>query len=65
MGVSVTMANGPVLKQSIASLYDGKALPEILSNLSSKIVTCLTTGRGSIQKNNHYIFLVPPKGREP
>jgi hypothetical protein len=61
MGVSVTMADGPLVKQSIASLYDGKTLPKILSELGSHNVTCPKTGRQSVQKNNHQIFLVPPK----
>jgi hypothetical protein len=61
IGISVTMTDGPIAKQSIASLYDGKALPKILSDLSSNAVTCPKTGRQSIQKNNHHIFLVPPK----
>jgi hypothetical protein len=61
MGVSVTMTNGPIVKQSIASLFDGKALPKVLSDLSGNSVTCPKTGRQSIQKNNHHIFLVPLK----
>jgi hypothetical protein len=61
MGVSVTMTDGPMVKQSIASLYDGKALPKVLSDLSGNSVTCPKTGRQSIQKNNDYIFLVPAK----
>jgi hypothetical protein len=60
-GVSVTMTDGPIAKQSIASFYDGKALPKILSDLSNNAVTCPKTGRQSIQKNNHHIFLVPHK----
>jgi hypothetical protein len=61
IGVSVTMTDGPIVRQSIASLFDGKALPKVLSDLSGNSVTCPTTGRQSIQKNSHHIFLVPPK----
>src|SRR4026208_2079759 len=61
MGVSVTMADGPVVKQSIASLYDGKGLPKTLSDLSGNSMTCPRTGRQTIQKNSDHIFLVPPK----
>ena len=62
IGVSVRMTDGPIAKQSSASLYDGKALPKVLSDLvSSNAVTCPKTGRQSIQKNNHHIFLVPAK----
>ena len=59
MGISVTMPDGPAAKQSIASLYDGKPLPKVLSELSGNSVTCPKTGRQSIQKNNQNIFLVP------
>jgi hypothetical protein len=61
LGVTITMTEGPVAKQSIASLYDGKTLPKIISDLSSNSVTCPKTGRQSVQKDNHHIFLVPPK----
>lgn len=62
IGVSVTMTDGPMVKQSIASLFDGKAIPKVLADLSSNSVTCPQTGRQSTQKNSHHIFLVPPKG---
>ena len=61
LGVSVTMTDGPVVKQSIASLYDGKALPKVLSDLSGNSVTCPKTGRQTMQKNSDHIFLVPSK----
>jgi hypothetical protein len=61
LAVSVTMTDGPIVKQSIASLFDGKALPKVLSDLSGNSVTCPTTGRQSNQRNSHHIFLVPPK----
>jgi hypothetical protein len=61
MEVSVTMTDGPIVMQSIASLFDGKALPKVLSDLSGNSVTCPKTGRQTWQKNTHHIFLVPPK----
>jgi hypothetical protein len=61
MGISVVIEDGPVAKQSIGVLYDGKPLPKILSDLSNNSVTCPTTGRQSTQKNHHQIFLVPLK----
>ena len=61
MGVSVTMTDGPVVQQSIASLFEGKALPQALSDLCGNSVTCPKTGRQTIQKNSHHIFLVPLK----
>jgi hypothetical protein len=61
LGISVTMKDGPLIKQSIAAFYDGKPLPKILSDLSNNSVTCSKTGRQSTQKNNHHIFLVPSK----
>jgi hypothetical protein len=61
MGISVRMENGPVDKQSIGDLYDGKSLPKSLANLTQNSVTCPKTGRQSTQRNNYKIFLVPTK----
>lgn len=61
MGISVVIEDGPVAKQSIGAMYNGKPLPKILADLSNHSVTCPQTGRQSTQKNHHQIFLVPPK----
>jgi hypothetical protein len=61
MGISVVIENGPITKQSVGALYDGKPLPKILSDLSNNNISCPQTGRQSTQKNYHQIFLVPPK----
>jgi hypothetical protein len=61
MGISVTLENGPVDKQSVGDLYDGKSLPKSLANLTNTSITCPQTGRQSTQKNHHEIFLVPAK----
>ena len=55
------MDDGPLVKQSIAALYEGKPLPKILSDVSNQSVSCPMTGRQSTQKDNHHIFLVPLK----
>jgi len=62
MGISVVIEDGPIAKQSVGVLYDGKPIPKILSDLSNNSITCPQTGRQSTQKNHHQIFLVPPKG---
>jgi hypothetical protein len=61
IGVSVILKDGPVEKQSIGDVYKDWNLPEGLAELSRKSVTCPATGRGSTQKDNHQIFLVPAK----
>lgn len=61
LGISVTLEDGPSVKQSIAALYDRRPLPKILADLSNSSVTCPKTGRQSTQKNNHHIFLIPSK----
>ena len=61
MGVSVILKDGPIDKQSIGDVYEDRNLPASLAKLSSMSVTCPTTGRGFIQKDNHQIFLVPAK----
>jgi hypothetical protein len=61
MAVSVILTDGPVEKQSIAHMYDGKTLPKMLADLTSRSVSCPKTGRQSIQKDKHQIFLVPAK----
>jgi hypothetical protein len=58
MAVSVILNDGPIQKQSVADLYDGKTLPKNLADLTSRSVSCPKTGRQSIQKDNHQIFLV-------
>lgn len=59
MGICVTIPNGPVEKQSVGDLYDGKSLPKSLANLTDTSISCPTTGRQSTQKDLHQIFLVP------
>jgi hypothetical protein len=61
MAVTVILNDGPVEKQSIGDLYDGKTLPKNLADLTSRSVSCPKTGRQSIQKDNHQIFLVRTK----
>jgi hypothetical protein len=61
MAVSVILKDGPVEKQSIGHVYKDRSLPESLAKLSRMSITCPATGRGSIQKDNDRIFLVPAK----
>jgi hypothetical protein len=61
MAVSVILNNGPVEKQSIGQVYSGKTLPASLAALTSRSISCPRTGRQSIQKDKHQIFLVPVK----
>jgi hypothetical protein len=58
-GISITMEDGPVGKQSIGDFYNGKSFPKSLASLSSTILTCHLTGRQFIQKDTKQIFLVP------
>ena len=58
-GISVTIENGPVSKQSVGVLYEGKNLPKSLADITNTSITCSKTGRQSTQKNLHQIFLVP------
>ena len=61
MAVSVILKDGPVEKQSVGHVYKDRNLPESLAKLSQMSTTCPATGRGSTQKDNHQIFLVPAK----
>ncbi len=61
MAVSVILKDGPIEKQSIGDFYDGTNLPKNLADLTSRSISCPKTGRQSIQKDNHQIFLVPTK----
>jgi hypothetical protein len=61
MEVSVILKDGPVEKQSIGHVYKDRNLPESLAKLSRMSTTCPATGRGSTQKDNDQIFLVPAK----
>jgi hypothetical protein len=61
VGLLITLEDGPVAKQSIGDLYDGKSLPKSLANLANTSITCPRTGRQSTQKDLHQIFLVPTK----
>ena len=61
MAVSIMLNDGPIEKQSIGHVYNGKALPKNLADLTSRSVSCPKTGRQSIQKDKHQIFLVPAK----
>jgi hypothetical protein len=58
-GISITMEDGPVDKQSIGDFYRGKSFPESLASLSNTVLTCHLTGRQFIQKDTKQIFLVP------
>src|SRR5215475_13394508 len=61
MEVSVVLKDGPIEKQSIGHIYNGKTLPTNLAALTSRSISCPRTGRQSIQKDKHQIFLVPVK----
>jgi hypothetical protein len=61
MAVSVILKDGPIEKQSIADLHDGKTLPKIFAELTSRSVSCSKTGKQSIQKDNRQTFLGPVK----
>jgi hypothetical protein len=63
-GISTTIEDGPVDKQSIGDFYNGRSLPKSLANLSSTSLACHLTGRQFIQKDTKQIFLVPIK-RQP
>jgi hypothetical protein len=65
MAVSVILNDGPIEKQSVGDLYDGKTLPKNLADLTSRSVSCPKTGKQSIQKDNRQIFLVPAKTDQP
>jgi hypothetical protein len=60
-GISTTIEDGPVDKQSIGDFYNGKSLPKSLASLSSTNLACHLTGRQFIQKDTKQIFLVPIK----
>ena len=63
MAVSVMLNDGPIEKQSIGHVYNGRTLPKSLADLISRSVSCPKTGRQFIQKDKHQIFLVPAKDR--
>lgn len=60
-GISITLGDGPVDKQSLGDFYREKSLPKGLANLTNNTVTCPRTGKQSTQKNSHQIFLVPSR----
>ena len=61
MAVSVVLKDGPIEKQSIGHAYSDKTLPTNLAALTSRSISCPNTGRQSIQKDKHQIFLAPAK----
>ena len=61
MAVSVVLNDGPTEKQSIGHVYISRTLPKSLADLTSRSISCPKTGRQSIQKDKHQIFLVPAK----
>ena len=60
-GISITIENGPIDKQSIGDFYNGKNLPKTLAGLANEAFSCPLTGRQFIQKDTKQIFLVPTK----
>ena len=56
MAVSVMLNDGPIEKQSIGHVYNGRTLPKSLADLISRSVSCPKTGRQSIQKDKHQYF---------
>ncbi len=59
MGISVSLDDGPVKKESIGDTYAGKELPKELATLTNIRTTCPKTGKLTSQENNHQVFLVP------
>lgn len=62
-GISITIENGPVHKQSIGDFYNERSLPNTLASLPNESFPCPLTGRQFIQKDTKQIFLVPIKSR--
>jgi hypothetical protein len=59
IGIAVTIQDGPTEKRSLGEFYEQKSLPKSLADLTNTGISCPKTGRQSIQKNLHQIFLVP------
>ena len=59
MGRGISLENGPRERQSIASAYSGKKLPQNLKNLLERPPECPETGKPLDQKDYDEVFLVP------
>jgi hypothetical protein len=57
MRVVLPLEDGPPTRASIGAAYAGKALPFVLTNLGTDMVTC-ATGKLTSQKDNDKVFLV-------
>jgi hypothetical protein len=56
MAASVILIDGPIEKQSVADLYDGKTLPKNLADLTSRSVSCPKTGDNPFRKTTTKYF---------
>lgn len=56
--IAIELSDGPIDKESIGNYYAGRDLPESVANVVGNQITCTTTGKPLMQKNNYQIYLV-------
>lgn len=59
MSTGMTLEDGPVEKQSVASAYAGKQPPPDIATLLKNQFQCPETGKTFVQEDINQIFLVP------
>ena len=56
--VRLAIKDGPTERTAVGDLYRGKALPPELIMITNNYITCPTTKRMTMQKDNNQVFLV-------
>jgi hypothetical protein len=59
MGMVFRIEDGPVTKQSLSAVYEGKPLPPQVIAIEAHKTLCPKTGKSFTQKDHEQIFLVP------
>ena len=57
MGVFLWLKDGPVNRASIADAFSGRDMPVGVKTLTDSRVWCPVTGRFTVQRDNHQVFL--------
>jgi hypothetical protein len=59
LGISISLADGPVDRASIGDTYAGKEIDPMLVNMTNNSTICPNTRKMTSQKDNDQVFLVP------
>ncbi len=62
---TIALEDGPRNKESVAHFYAKRQLPPELATINSNYISCPTSGKWFLERNNERVFLVPLRTVDP